>query len=317
MIAALSLFFCTLPLSWAMAVGKALGWVWYYLLPIRRRVALDNVERALGDSTTHSERRRIVRRCFQHLTMMAVESLRMPTLTEELSKELVRREHFDPFLDALGRGKGMIVVLAHLGNFEMLAATSGMRGLSVNAVVKDLKMKSVNRFVSEVRRRTNYKTVPPRRSKDQIRALLAQGETVCVLVDQHMGRHRSVVCEFFGQLASTSPAPARFAFETGAPIFLCAMFREKKAGHHVARMEPEFHLETPSDDLQENIWHNTQRINRVIEGWIRERPDMWLWVHKRWKVHDNPEGWEIPPALAHLCQDGPAHLENTPSRQMG
>jgi KDO2-lipid IV(A) lauroyltransferase len=70
--------------------------------------------------------------------------------------------------------------------------------------------------------------------------------------------------------------------------------RQGKTGYHQIRVSPAFDLETPYNDQDRNIRHNTERLNRIIEQWIREAPDQWWWVHKRWKVQDNPEGWDIP-----------------------
>ena len=129
---------------------------------------------------------------------------------------------------------------------------------------------------------------------------MARNEIVAFLVDQHLPPHRAIVCEFFGQLAATTPAPTRFALETGAPIFPVTIFRDQKAGYHLARFEPEFKIENQYDDPEKNLWHNTERLNRILEKWIRERPDLYLWVHRRWKVQENPIGWEIRPELQHL-----------------
>jgi KDO2-lipid IV(A) lauroyltransferase len=304
-IRSLSWFFRKLPLSWAMLIGRLLGWLWFYVLPIRRGVALDNVRRALGDQLAPAERRRIVRRCFEHQTMMAVESLRMLDLTRERAADLLERVNFEPYWRAYERGQGVLVFMGHIGNYEMLAACAGMLGEPVNAVVRDFKNRAVNDFVADVRRRTRYKTIPPRRSKEQIKATLAQNEAVVLLVDQHMPRHRAIVCSFFGQLAATSPAPVRFAMETGAPLFPLVVMRDlKRPGHHIARFEPQFDIETPYDNFEDNLWHNSERINRVLEGWIRTRPEEWLWMHKRWKAHDNPEGWDVRPELSHLRERG-------------
>jgi len=288
--------FRKLPLGAAMAVGQALGWFWYYVIPIRRKVAIANVKRAL--KLPDSECRRIVRRCFAHQTMMAVESLRMLDLTQERARELVERRDFDILFDAMDGGKGVVVVMAHMGNYEMLAATQAMLGIPLHAVVREFRNQAVNDYVARVRDLTGYKTISPKRSKDQLRGILAKGEIVCLLVDQHMPAHRGVVCSFFGQLASTSPAPARFAMEAGAPLLPVVTFRDPtRPGHHVVRIEPPIELETPFDDPEKNLWHNTQRINHHIEGWIREHPEQWLWMHKRWKVHDDPDGWDIKPEL--------------------
>ncbi|MBI5510905.1 MAG: lysophospholipid acyltransferase family protein [Deltaproteobacteria bacterium] len=290
-----------LPLSTALAVGRLVARLWFYCIPIRRRVALTNIGKALGAALAPAERRRIARGSFESLAMMAVETLRYPHLDAASSTEHVRRQGFEHCAAAFAKHKGVIFVASHLGNVELLGTSQGVRGMVLNAVVKEIKNPAVHRFLFDHRSRCNIRVVPPRRSKDLIYAALARGEGVTFIVDQHMAPYRAVVCEFFGMLASTSPAPARFAFETGAPVIPVAMFRDRtRPTHHTARFEPELVLETPYATLDDNIWHNTQRLNRIIEGWIREAPDQYLWLHRRFKVHDDPTGFQIPAQLQHL-----------------
>jgi Kdo2-lipid IVA lauroyltransferase/acyltransferase len=296
-----SLLFRALPLDWALALGRAIGWFWYYIIPVRRGVALANVRRALGDTVLPVEGRRIVRLAYQNLMMVFIEALRMPEMTEALLRERIRLENFDEPAAAARRGKGLILVAAHMGSFELLMAAQGLCGGGMWGVLKGIKSRAVNDFIFANRERCGVHAVPPRRSKDQIRALLNEGKAVAFALDQHMAQHRAVVCSFFGQLASTTPAPARFAFETGAAIFPVVIRRDpERPGHHVARMEHEFVLETPYATREENIWHNSERLNRIVEGWIRETPEQYFWLHKRWKVHDQPAGWSIPAQLQHL-----------------
>ncbi len=140
-------------------------------------------------------------------------------------------------------------------------------------------------------------SIAPQRSKDDIRAVLKRGEIVVFIIDQYMVSYRGIVCEFFGQLASTTPAPTRFALETGAPIVPLWTYRKGRSGAHVLCIEPELVLETPYEDRDANLRHNTERLNRLVESWIRQQPEQWLWLHRRWKVQDNPEGWSIPANL--------------------
>ena len=286
-----------LPLRWALAIGRIVGWMWYHLIPIRVGVARRNLRRVYGAALDAATERRILRGCLGHLGMYGVESLRLPSLTPSLARELVRREGFEHLDAALARGRGAIIVTAHLGNFDLLACSQALLGIPLAVIFKDISWRPAREFYAAVRRRTGIHFIAPRRSKEEIRAALARNEVVAFTVDQHMARHRAIVCEFFGQLAATSPAPARFAFETGATILTGHVERAAEPGSHVATIDPPFVLEAPYDGLEDNIRHNTERLNRVIEGWIRAAPEQWLWLHRRFKVHDDPEGWDIPPAL--------------------
>lgn len=294
----MSWFVSLLPLGAALALGRWLGRLWYYVIPIRRGVALRNVRRVYGSEMSAAERRRIVRRCFENIAMSAIEVLRAPYYTEQMSIDDVERVGFENLEEAFSRGKGVIGVLAHVGNIDMVGYSQSIRGVPVHAVVRQIKSKSTNAFVQRMRNRCGMKLIPSRKSKAEIREVLAKNGLVAMIVDQHMPRHRAIVCDFFGMLASTSPAPARFALQTGATIIPVVAFRKEDPRKFVVRFCPILEVETPSDNLEENIRHNTERLNRIIEGWIREAPEQWFWVHKRWKVQDNPDGWTIPEQLA-------------------
>lgn len=303
MLVGLSRLFCAMPLRWALAIARAVAFVWYHLLPIRRGVARANVARALPDLSPKAQRH-IVRQCFAHLAMYGVEGLRLPLLTRARSEALLQIEGLEHMEALLARGKGVVAVTAHLGNFDLLACSLSVRGYPINAIVKDIHWKQGQKLWSAVRTASGLRAIAPRRSKEAIKAALARNEVVGFAVDQHMAAHRAIVCAFFGQLASTSPAPVRFALETGAAIITLVTFRQDNHGHHIAFVEPEFVLELPYEDLDANIRHNTERLNRKVETWIRTRPDQWLWLHKRWKVHDQPDGWDIPASLRAL-QEAP------------
>lgn len=296
MVVLLSRFFCALPLSWAFAIGRAFGWLWYWVVPFRLGVAKRNVARALPELSKR-EQRRIVRRSCDHMALVGVEVMRLPLMNAALSEELVERRGFEHLYEALEQNKGVIVVASHVGSFPVLAASQGARGEPLSAVLKDLEWKAANDYWLDVKKKTGIDHIAPKRSKDVIKEALAKNRAVGMVVDQHQAKHRAIVCSFFGQLAATSPAPARFAYETGAPIVLTVCRRHPDDWtRHIIEMSP-FELESPYDNVDANIRHNTERFNRVIEGWIRSAPDQWLWMHKRWKVHDSPSGWEIPSDL--------------------
>lgn len=232
-----------------------------------------------------------------------MEVLRAPIMTEALSIELVERQGFEHIEAAVARGEGLIGVLVHMANVDMLAFSQAIRGLPLHGVLREIKGKSAQKFITRVRKRTGIQLISPRRSADRIRQVLADNGMVGLIVDQHMPKHRGIVCEFFNMLTSTSPAPARFGFETGTTILPIVLFRKGMTGKFVVRVDPPFELETPYDDLKENIRHNTERLNRIVEGWIREAPEQWFWVHRRWKVQDAPNGWDIPEHLQHLASN--------------
>lgn len=279
-------------------LGRWLGYFWYYVVPVRRRIALENVRRVFPEAS-RSEQRRIVRDSFVHLATYSLEVLRIPGITVE-SEELMEFEGLERLDEALARGKGAILFVSHVGNVDLAGASLSLLGYPICAVVKDLG-KSVRDFIDGVRHSTGLTVLPPRKSAGRIRELLASNKIMVLVSDQHVAKHRALVCDVFGYLAACTPAAARFALETGAPVLPGVCYR-RADGSHGATVEAPIAMETPYDDRDANIRHNTERLNRAIERWVRAYPEQWHWVHKRWKVHDDPEGWPVPDHLAQLVR---------------
>ncbi|MFK5953960.1 MAG: hypothetical protein QM498_12935 [Desulfobacterium sp.] len=286
-----------LPLAWAMALGRFIGWIWFYIIPVRKKLAMQNINRALGDELSENEQKKIIQELFSNFCMYIVEVLRIPNMKLAENKKQVQIDGWEHMENALSKGKGVILVATHIDNIDLGGCSMAMRGAPMAVVVKKMG-KSVERFISGVRKNTGVIIVSRKGTKNIVKELLAENKIVTIAVDQHLAKYRSIVCDFFGQWASTTPAPSRFAFETGATIVLAVIQRKEKAGYHHIKVLPPFELETPFPDIDLNIRHNTERLNRIVEQWIRETPNQWWWFHKRWKAHDNPDGWEIPESIS-------------------
>jgi KDO2-lipid IV(A) lauroyltransferase len=288
-----------LPLGLALWLGRLLGLVWYYLLPVRKATALSNVRRSVGRELTPGQCRRLVRRSFQRQGIYLMEVLRLPGLTPELADRLIEWHGLDVLDDALSRGKGVILVASHLDNVDLAGCALSVKGYPIAVVAKKLGSKSAAKFIVRVRETTGLTLLPTHRAGERIREILAGNGIVALIVDQHVRPQHSIVCRFFDQLAATTHAPARFGTETGATLVTGLFNRKGMSRYHAGRIE-RFELEAPFADDAANLRHNTERINRIVEEWIRQYPEQWLWPHKRWKVHDGPDGWDVPEELQHL-----------------
>ncbi len=302
MILMLSRLFCAMPAGMALAVGRGFGWFWYWILPVGRGVAHRNLRNAYRGELSRSQRRRIVRRCFDIQAIGTVEMLRAAEYTREQSLKYVHVTGIEHVDRALEQGKGCIIVTSHVGSIDLMAYSQSILGFPIHGVVKDIQWKAAQDFIRAVRERTGLALISPRKSGDVIRQTLIDNEIVALIVDQHTNRYRGIVCEFFGMPASVNPAPARFHFETGAPVVTAVMYRRGNTSHFDMTVEP-FEMERPHGELDLDIRHNTERLTAIIEGWIRKDPGQWLWLHKRWKVRSNPEIWDIPEKLRHLMRD--------------
>lgn len=222
----------------------------------------------------------------------------LPLDVDRFSRDDFEWQGLDVLQEAFQQQRGFIGVAGHIGSLAMILRAMYTREVRVAVPVKSLGFGPANRMWMQQIRRFGFIPLATKGVKGQLRQALSDKRIIGFVVDQHMPAHRAIVCEFFGRLAATTPVPARYALEYDVPIV--PVFSQRlPSGKHLMRFE-RFLVEKPHQELAANIRHNTERLNRLVESWIREAPEQWLWLHKRWKVHEHPEGWVIPDHLLKL-----------------
>jgi KDO2-lipid IV(A) lauroyltransferase len=236
-------------------------------LGIRRRVALENLARAFPD-LPEGERRKIARAAYAQLGRSLIELL--------LPMPEVRFEGWDIYEKAKAQGRGVVVAFAHYGNFELLSRAGAARGERVTLIGRRLRG-WFNRWLVEGR---GAKTLPDRGSSADAVAALRRGEALAIAVDQNMRPSRGVFVDFFGALASTTPAAAVYALRAGAPLIAAFPIRSEQGTHVVNICGP---FET-GERGHRAVLDLTQQLTRAVEDAVRAHPDHWFWVHRRWKT---------------------------------
>ena len=140
----------------------------------------------------------------------------------------------------------------------------------------------LDEFFTRLRQRGGNRVIRKRDAVQAILQALRRGEMVGILIDQHISEREGVVVPFFGQPASTASAPALIAMRSGAAVFPAGTLREGR-GRYRVRVGEEIYVRR-SGDFKADLVENTARFTAAIEALIRERPDHWFWVHRRWKT---------------------------------
>jgi KDO2-lipid IV(A) lauroyltransferase len=269
-----------LPLRMVHKIGYVLGRIGYLLLKSRRMVALRNLQNAFPGMNVQ-QLEQIARRSFQHITATFVELLWSPNYTKELIKERVLIDNLDVLTELLKKKKGVVFVTAHFGSWEISAQAIVVNTLStVCAIAKSQTNLFIDRRINRWREMFGVKVIPMGISvRDVVRTLHAGG--IVTLVADQTAPKESVAVEFFGRQVPTFEGPAVFCLKTGAPIVVGCAVRQEDGSY-------EMHLvHVPSDDIvgssQEQIRELTQRQVRLTEEAIRQHPEQWMWMHKRWK----------------------------------
>lgn len=257
----------------------------YRLLPFRRRVILDNLRRVYGETVSALEIERLAQAHYAHLWELVVEFVRFRWMSEERKRAIVDIENVEVFKRALERGKGILVLTGHFGNWEV-ATVAGlgwfpqMRG-RIHFVRRPIKPRWLDRFVNWRFRQAGFGVLPKRGSLDAILDALAAGDAIVFPFDQHAGAQDGIEVEFFGHPAWTFKSLALLALVSGAEVLPAASWR-KPDGRHVLRFE-EALAPLSGADVGAEIRNNTRAYNAALERLILRQPEQWYWVHRRWK----------------------------------
>lgn len=280
-----------LPLRWSVrAGGGLLGRIAFDVVRIRRRVTLENLERAFGGSLTPSERVRVGRRSYVNFAKSMIEFASIGRLGEERLRALVSvrgRGHID---EALSRGRGAVVVTGHFGSWELLGAAAVAHGMPADFLVGEQSNRSIDDLMNGLRRAAGIgiiaRGIAARGVFDSLRA----GRMVALLSDQD-ARRAGIFVDFFGIPSSTYPGAAQFAQRTGAPVVFCYIVRNRDETHEAVFLPP---LEPDRTAPRgEEALRLTQAYTSALEEAVRNHPDHYFWAHRRWKTRPPGDDAEV------------------------
>jgi KDO2-lipid IV(A) lauroyltransferase len=278
----LSFLINLLPEVFALWLGRQLGDVWYYLDSEHRKVAIQNLHMAFGQEKSASEIRDIAKTTFQNLGMMAIEFFRIPRMDVKTFKERVKIEGLEEALKLLERRKGIFLLLSHFGNWEMMGIMSKVIGNPIMVIAKPMKRQAwVDQFITKIRKASGLEVISTVNAGRKVMKALSQNRVVGILIDQRAKRSEGIWVNFFGKKAPTTPSLAVLAMKTGAPVLPIFMVRDGFQKHRLIIKEPLELIRT--GDIKKDVESNTQLFNHTLESMIRQYPDQWFWVHRRWE----------------------------------
>ncbi len=275
-----------LPMVMLRPLVAALGNLAYVLLVSRRRVAIENIRRALD--VDQSTARRIARQSFSAFLLTSlpeVVKMRRHLIADDAHEWLRRR---DPGAEALfltakalhEETSGCIFVTPHFGNWELLPYLAAAVGIPLAITIRPLDNIYLERLLERHRNATGHEFFDRRNALMRLEGALESGRSVALLPDQHV--IGGIPVDFFGRLAATSPIPAVLAIHHQRPIVVVACYRigSLRFGGHVG--DPIW--PQPASDEKNEIMRLTRAVNRAMEEVIRQHPGQYVWMHRRWKL---------------------------------
>lgn len=266
-----------LPLPLVFRLGSVLGLIAWAILPNYRKLARRNLRIAFGSSMPEAELRTAVRRHFQLVGANMFSAPRLARLPEEEVQKRVELIGIGGLHEALARGRGVVMAINHIGNWELYAQLIGrVRHVPVGAVFQSQRNKYLNRLIDRDRRRLGLKTFDRRKGYVGAVNLVERGGILAILIDQHAG-DKALWTPLFGRIASTSTLAGIISQRTQAPMVSVAIHTTGPARWR-CEIEPAF---DPGNLPVEEL---TARLNRTLEKQISGSPADWFWVHNRWKT---------------------------------
>lgn len=267
-----------LPQGAAIALGRLIGLA-FYATSKRRTIAYRNLRAAFPERSA-ADLGRIGRASFESMAVSIVEMLRFPLLDEAWMQKNVTIVGEEKFRAALARGKGIIFLSAHFGNWELLSIVSGLRRYPLVVLAREQKHPRSDAYLNSLRASKGAQVIFKGMPVREILKALHAGKIVGVVGDQDGGKKGTFV-SLFGRLSSTPSGTVRFAARTGAAVIPIFPFREPGGRHRIEILDeiplPQARTE---DEAERDV---LQRYSAALESAVRREPGQWLWAHRRWK----------------------------------
>ncbi len=246
------------------------------LVPKLRRAARTNLAFALPERPVE-EREGIIDGVFRTTARVLVAFAKFPDINARNVHDWIQYEGLEHYQCAKGRGRGVLVATAHLGNWELSAFAHALMTETMGVMVRPLDNTRVNELVELRRRQSGNKVIGKRDTARALIRSLYDNEAVGILIDQNTLSAEGVFIDFFGEKACASSAFAKLAAHTGATVIPGFAFWESEQRKYVLRFYPAI-------PMTGDAVADTQRIHSFFESVIRQYPDQWMWIHRRWKT---------------------------------
>lgn len=266
--------------------GALTGWFAGVVLRIRRR----DVDAHLAAVFPHESaawRRRVARASYMHLGREAATLFRMTKWSREEILDRVRFVDFDAVREAAGQERGVVLLTAHLGNWEVAGAGIAALGFPLDVVGKGMANRRFEADLFEIRERLGMRVIEMSDAPKGVLRSLGRGRVVAMLADQNAHRN-GVFLPFFGRLAATPRGPALFALRCDAPVFVGFAVRDPgwQQTYTLVAKRLEFDV---TGDVEQDTKNLLVAYHRLLEEAIVSAPGQYFWHHKRWKTRPRAE----------------------------
>jgi len=271
-----------IPLKLAYFIGDRFGDLFYYVIRTRKNVAYRNLSAYFQNEKSDREIKKIIHQNYRHFGRVLMEFARLPLLKRATILDQIPIYNIQLVTEAISRGKGLIILSGHFGNWEYMAAALANVGTELYCVFKEQKNLAVDNIIKQVRMNVGLRPfkVKGGAAKGILKAL-KEKNAVLIVGDQDAGKKGEMI-EFLGRPASTARGPALIAIKHRIPVIMAFGIREQDGRIRI-------HLEKFAGvdkfpDSDKGVKQFLIQYNKILEKYIRKYPEQWFWLHRRWKT---------------------------------
>jgi KDO2-lipid IV(A) lauroyltransferase len=267
---------CVLPLPVADVLARVVTRILDLLVPKLRRIALINLSFAFPQ-LPQSRHQEIIDGVFRSIARLLVALSRFPRINAKNVHEWIHYEGLENYLAAKEKGRGLLVATAHFGNWELSAFAHALMTEPMHVMVRPLDNPFIDKMVERRRALSGNHLIDKRVAARAVMKALRDNEAVGILIDQNTTPAEGVFIDFFGKRACASSAFVKLAHHSGAIVIPGFAVWDERQRKYILRFYPPV-------SLTGDVAADTQEIHSVFERIMREHPDQWLWIHRRWKT---------------------------------
>lgn len=272
--------FSILGLNLSRKSAYLLAVLFFYIIPIRKKTTIENLKFAFPEKS-EKEIKKIAFASYLNFSISLAENFVIKNYTAEKVKSLFEVEDKDILKSALKKDKGLILLSAHFGNWELGAISFALNtNEQFNIIVKSQRNPLVNNWMNDLRTNWGNKVVPLGASVRNILLELKNKNIVALVADQR-GPSDGMRINFFGREAVVYPGPAQLSIKSNIPIIYVLALRKKDNSYKA--IVKEISTENLPESNDDKVLEISKRHTQFLEEMIRKYPEQWLWMHKRWK----------------------------------
>ncbi len=274
--------FGALPQHVALRVGSIMAGGAYYFSGRLRRTGERNLRLAFPERSP-SERRRLLRGCFQTLGRLLGVFSQFATANPQTLKRIVDCEGLEHIDAAHQKGKGVILFTGHVGAWELTSFALSLFDHPLGFLVRRIDNPKIETLINRARTRLGNRTIDKTSAVREMLQILHGGGTLGILVDLNTLDREGIFVDFFGVPASTTFMLAKLALRTGADVLPVFAPWDKQRKRFLLKIEGPLAIDRTGNE-EEDVRRLTQSFTSIVENYVRRYPDQWLWIHRRWKT---------------------------------